>query len=93
MDDMAFPSYSFSKATSKHTEFGESKPVFFQNRCRYYANHDTAGDAMVRELDMSRITLRLMEKEDKKGEGSDNCFAKLVGETLSVLQRCLVSWW
>ena len=24
MDDMAFPSYTFSKATAKHTEFGES---------------------------------------------------------------------
>lgn len=25
MDDMAFPSHAFSKTTSKHTEFGESK--------------------------------------------------------------------
>ncbi|MCJ1391843.1 hypothetical protein MMC18_004710 [Xylographa bjoerkii] len=73
MDDMAFPSYSFSKATSKHTEFGET------------------GDAMVRELDMSRITLRLVQKEDKKGgeQGAENVFAKLVGDTLQVLQKSL----
>ena len=33
MDDMAFPSYTFSKATAKHTEFGESKRLLlpFEN--------------------------------------------------------------
>ena len=52
----------------------------------------TAGDAMVREVDVSRMTLRLMEKEDKKGEdNSEHVVAKLVGETLPTLQRCLVS--
>lgn len=46
----------------------------------------------MRELDMSRITLRLMEKEDKKGdEQSEHIFAKLVGDTLAVLQKSLVS--
>ncbi|MCJ1292500.1 hypothetical protein MMC34_004051 [Xylographa carneopallida] len=75
MDDMAFPSYSFSKATSKHTEFEET------------------GDAIVRELDMSRITLRLVQKEDKKGgeQGAENVYAKLVGDTLQVLQKSLVN--
>ncbi|MCJ1321970.1 hypothetical protein MMC15_007315 [Xylographa vitiligo] len=73
MDDMAFPSYSFSKATSKHTEFEET------------------GDAIVRELDMSKITLRLVQKEDKKGgeQSAENVYAKLVGDTLQVLQKCL----
>jgi len=49
-----------------------------------------AGDAMVRELDISRITLRLMEKEDKKGGDDEHVFAKLSGDTLSILQQCLV---
>ena len=51
------------------------------------------GDAMVRELDVSKITLRLMEKADKKGEGGDDdIIAKLQGQTIDVLQRCLVSY-
>ena len=52
-----------------------------------------AGDAIVRELDMSKITLRLVQKEDKKGgeQSAENVYAKLVGDTLQVLQKCLVS--
>ena len=49
------------------------------------------GDAVVRELDMSKITLRLREKQDKKGEGQEDTIAKLQGQTIDVLQRCLVS--
>ena len=45
----------------------------------------------MRELDFSRITLRLKEKQDKKGdEGSDDTVAKVQGNTLDTLQRCLV---
>ncbi|OCL02076.1 tricalbin [Glonium stellatum] len=48
------------------------------------------GDAMVRELDFSKITLRLIEHVDKKGEGNENSIkAKLTGATLDVLRRCL----
>ena len=52
-----------------------------------------AGDAFVRELDVSKITLRLKEKQDKKGDNehdNDHTVAKLQGNTLDVLQRCLV---
>ena len=50
------------------------------------------GDAMVRELDMSKITLRLREKQDKKGEAhEESTVAKLQGPTLPTLQKCLVS--
>ena len=52
-----------------------------------------AGDAFVRELDVSKITLRLKEKQDKKGDNEhddDHTIAKLQGNTLDVLQRCLV---
>jgi C2 domain len=48
------------------------------------------GDAFVRELDVSQITLRLTEKTDKKGEGDpDHVIAKLKGPTLTTLQQCL----
>ncbi|KAI4227769.1 MAG: hypothetical protein L6R40_008180 [Gallowayella cf. fulva] len=49
------------------------------------------GDAFVRELDFSKITLRLREKTDKKGEEdkSDTTTAKLTGSTMDTLLRCL----
>ncbi|KAL9040924.1 MAG: hypothetical protein Q9214_004293 [Letrouitia sp. 1 TL-2023] len=49
------------------------------------------GDAFVRELDVSKITLRLREKVDRKGEGekSDSTIAKLQGSTMDTLLRCL----
>lgn len=48
------------------------------------------GDAMVRELDMSRITLRLVEKSEKDGkQDEDDIIAKLQGPTLLTLQQCL----
>lgn len=54
---------------------------------------DVAGDAFVRELDVSRITVRLKEKQDKKGDNdSETTIAKLEGSTLDTLQRCLVGF-
>ncbi|KAF2263568.1 tricalbin [Lojkania enalia] len=48
------------------------------------------GDTMVRELDFSKITLRLVEHIDRKGEGDeDHIVAKLTGNTLDTLRRCL----
>ncbi|KAL9600817.1 MAG: hypothetical protein Q9219_002955 [cf. Caloplaca sp. 3 TL-2023] len=49
------------------------------------------GDAFVRELDFSKITLRLREKTDKKGDGdkSDATTAKLTGSTMDTLLKCL----
>lgn len=48
------------------------------------------GDAMIRELEFSRITLRLVEKVDKEGDdGADHVMAKLQGQTLQVLANCL----
>lgn len=52
---------------------------------------NSVGDAFVRELDVSKITMRLREKVDKKGDqDEDGIVAKLTGSTLDVLQRCLV---
>ncbi|KAF2756287.1 tricalbin [Pseudovirgaria hyperparasitica] len=48
------------------------------------------GDAMVRELDFSKITLRLIEEVDRKGEGKEShIIAKLTGNTIDVLRRAL----
>jgi C2 domain len=48
------------------------------------------GDAMIRELDQSRTTLRLVEHIEKEGKGAeDRSIAKLSGSTLQTLQRCL----
>jgi Ca2+-dependent lipid-binding protein len=48
------------------------------------------GDAMVRELDLSRITLRLVSEVDQKGEDDeDDIKAKITGSTLDTLKRCL----
>lgn len=44
---------------------------------------------MVRELDLSRITLRLISETDKKGTDEDDIKAKLQGSTLDTLRRCL----
>ncbi|KAL5423932.1 hypothetical protein PMIN04_003602 [Paraphaeosphaeria minitans] len=48
------------------------------------------GDTMVRELDFSKITLRIIEHIDKKREiDEDHVIAKLTGNTLDTLRRCL----
>lgn len=45
---------------------------------------------MVRELDFSKITLRLIEHIDKDGDGDeDHVIAKLTGNTIDTLRRCL----
>ena len=45
---------------------------------------------MVRELDFSKITLRIIEHIDKDGEGDDDhVIAKLTGNTVDTLRRCL----
>lgn len=45
---------------------------------------------MVRELDFSKITLRLIEHINKDGDGDeDHVIAKLTGNTIDTLRRCL----
>jgi len=60
-------------------------------RTQTYTFNET-GDALVRELDLSRITLRLVEKVDSKGKGDEKeeaVMAKITGSTLDTLKRCL----
>ncbi|KAI9659031.1 MAG: hypothetical protein M1821_001991 [Bathelium mastoideum] len=48
------------------------------------------GDAMVREMEFSKITLRITAESDQKGEGKESRVkAKLVGNTVDTLRRCL----
>jgi Ca2+-dependent lipid-binding protein len=50
------------------------------------------GDVMVRELDFSKITLRLIEHVNKDSDGDeDHVIAKLTGNTIETLRRCLYS--
>ena len=48
-----------------------------------------AGDAIVREIDVSRITVRLVEKSERNGEDEKHVLAKLSGDLLPVLRQCL----
>ena len=55
---------------------------------------DEIGDCFVRELDFSKLTLRIREKSESKGDedkDNDHTLARLTGNTLDTLKQCLVS--
>lgn len=66
-------------------------PAYSSSKARSQAmTYNETGDVMVRELDLSRITLRLVSEVDEKGEGKeDEIKAKIAGPTLDTLKRCL----
>lgn len=46
---------------------------------------------MIRELDFSKITLRIMEHDDNDSEDQDDhVIAKLTGNTIDTLRKALV---
>lgn len=51
-----------------------------------------AGDAMIREIDVSRMTMRIRRKADKSHDedNEDSIHAKLTGNTLELLKKHLV---
>ncbi|KAL2824799.1 hypothetical protein BDW59DRAFT_82737 [Aspergillus cavernicola] len=53
------------------------------------AKVEDIGDAFVRELDFSKITIRIVEKLNAKNGDDEHIVAKLTGDTLSTLQRIL----
>jgi Ca2+-dependent lipid-binding protein len=54
---------------------------------------DEVGDCFIRELDFSRLTLKVREKGEKQGDGDkDKTLARLTGNTLDTLKQCLVSF-
>ncbi|KAH6657518.1 C2 domain-containing protein [Truncatella angustata] len=52
---------------------------------------DEIGDCFIRELEFSRLTLRVREKREKPGEerDEDHTVARLAGNTLDTLKQCL----
>ena len=92
MDDMGFPSYVSAKAKSKQSRFDESESGqrISSHRSGVLTGRSD-GEAIVRELDVSQITLRLSNKGDHKGDDNDDgIVAKLTGDTLTTLKQCLV---
>jgi Ca2+-dependent lipid-binding protein len=56
------------------------------------ASLNEIGDCFVRELDFSKITLRIREHGESTGdEKRDNTLSRLTGNTLDTLKQCLVS--
>ncbi|KAL4991822.1 hypothetical protein BDW68DRAFT_127780 [Aspergillus falconensis] len=53
------------------------------------AKVEDIGDAFVRELEFSKITLRLVEKLNANNDDDEHIVAKLTGDTFSTLQRIL----
>lgn len=53
---------------------------------------DEIGDCFIRELDFSKLTIRLRQKVNEKGgdQKKDQTFARLAGNTIEVLKQCLV---
>jgi Ca2+-dependent lipid-binding protein len=57
-------------------------------KTRQHSFNET-GDAMVREIDLSRITLRIVTDTDIKDGKDDDIKAKLSGPLIDTLKRCL----
>jgi Ca2+-dependent lipid-binding protein len=53
------------------------------------AKFTDVGEAFVRELEFSKITLRLVNKDDPKDSSEEHIVAKLTGDTLPTLMRML----
>lgn len=56
----------------------------------HHMTFNDIGDTMIRELDFSKITLRIIEQVDNDGEDhDDHVIAKLTGNTIDTLRRSL----
>ncbi len=52
---------------------------------------DEIGDCFVRELDFSRLTVKVRERAEKQDDDKNKTLARLTGNTLDTLKQCLVS--
>lgn len=53
---------------------------------------DEIGDCFIRELEFSKLTIKINERSEKQEEsGKENTLARLSGNTLDTLKQCLVS--
>ena len=65
-------------------------PAYQSSKARTRTHQfNEVGDAFVRELDMSKITVRLTESHNTQANDEDEVIAKLTGATLTTLQQCL----
>jgi len=56
--------------------------------------YNEIGDCFIRELEFSKLTVKVREKSDKQDSDShDKTLARLTGNTLDTLKQCLVSPW
>ncbi len=52
---------------------------------------DEIGDCFIRELEFSKLTIKVAERSEKQGESGKQTLARLSGNTLDTLKQCLVS--
>lgn len=65
-------------------------PSYVSSKARgRHQKWDEIGDGFVRELEFSRLTMRLVEKTDPKASDEGNVIATLSGDTADVLKMCL----
>ncbi|KAF3932776.1 Tricalbin-1 [Dactylella cylindrospora] len=65
-------------------------PAFASSKIRVKKGKlDEIGDAFVRELEFSRVTVRLVETNKDKVD-KDDIIAELKGDTISILRQCLL---
>ncbi|KAF3310907.1 hypothetical protein TWF173_009145 [Orbilia oligospora] len=65
-------------------------PAFVSSKIRTKKGKvDEIGDAFVRELEFSKVTLRLVEHHKDKGDGKEDIIAELKGDTFRILKQCL----
>jgi len=54
---------------------------------------DEIGDCFIRELEFSKLTIKISERNEKQDEGGKNhVLARLTGNTLDTLKQCLVEY-
>lgn len=86
MDDNLFPAYVSPKIRGRSSKIEDSR---FPGPCDIQLT-GVVGDAFIRELDSSQVTLRVVEKNDPRDDSEEHVVAKLTGDTLPTLQRILV---
>ncbi len=59
-------------------------------RARHH-KFDEIGDCFIRELEFSKLTIKVAERSDKQEDSGKQVLARLSGNTLDTLKQCLVS--
>ena len=89
IDDMLYPAYSSAKIGSKHMKFDESVYLPLALCELELMDKRRVGDAFIRQLEFSKVTLPLRE-HGKDGDEEDEIFGRLIGGTLKTVKQCLV---